>query len=139
MPKDLSIGGGILVAGENAASREVTVDFHKSVGAALERSRGPAKLALLFHRGFEALEVQQQAPLLRKLARQVQREAVGIIKAEDIVAGQSLLAPGQYLFHRSIEPVQSGGNCLLEVLLFVADGLFDEVPTFHKLGIMCRP
>ena len=119
-PDDLRLGHQVGVAEERGAARGVE---HGAVGravgvAVLVRGGvglGPA--ALLGHQRAEALLVDGQPGLGGHLQREVDREAVGVVQLERLVAGQlgGARLPGRG--GRAFEDLRAGGERLEEGLL----------------------
>src|SRR5450756_713170 len=85
---------GLLVADELALEARLVRELGRAhVPAA---GTGPRALALLLHPLGEALLVDRHAALVRQLAGQLEREAVGVVELEGVLARQ-LLALGQLL------------------------------------------
>ena len=84
-----------------------------------------AALLLLGQRGAEANLVDGEAVVLRDIARQVEREAVGVPQEEGILAGDLGAALLAHLGHEVVEDAQAVDQRAVKALLFLGDGLED--------------
>ena len=94
-PSDVRLAGELLVGAEVGLAERPQVAPHLGVRVAgLLRLRvGLGPLALLLHQAGEALAVDLEALLLRHLQGQVDREAVGVVQLERLVARRASAPP----------------------------------------------
>ena len=86
----------VLVAKELGARRDRRVEIGAVAAGILEGGQRAAGLALLRHRRLEPGVVDFEPFLVREFGREIEREAVGVVEAEDIFARNDplALAPG---------------------------------------------
>lgn len=130
--------GGLGVAEEGhvlaALGEQAVVQGGIGVPGLLGGGVGTGTLALLLHRGAEALLVHRQAHLVRHLQGEVDGEAVGVVQAEGILPGQGAAT---LLLQRTgdlIEDPGAGGEGTAERLLLGVDRLADAL----ELGAQLR-
>ena len=103
-------------------------------GRAELRGRASA-LALRLQRLAIAGHVDGHAVLHRQILGQIQREAVGVPEAEDLVTGQLAPALGLELSYPLLQHGQSDVQGTQEALLLVMDGVEDELGAIADLAV----
>ena len=92
-------------------------------------------LPLDFHGFFEAFFIDRHSLLFQDLLRQIQRESVGIIKFERILAIQGLFPLFLCLRHHIGQNGQSLINGLVKLLFFLGNYLEDKFLFLFQFGI----
>ena len=121
--------------------RRRALDVDAALDGAVDR-RGPRPRALLLHALLEARLVDAQARLGRHLARQVEREAVGVVQQERVLGADALavllaralddlLEHLRALLERAVEALLLGAQPLLHEVALLRDA---RVEVAHQLG-----
>ena len=88
---------------------------------------GPSQFSLLLQRGHEALFVHSEPPLFGHVPRQIQGEAIGVVELESLVPRNHSLSPRDQAINQIIQQIKPHIQRALKTLLFLSDGLQDEL------------
>src|SRR5690606_32079237 len=108
---------------EEDGRRERARDIRGQGRLAVELARRARAFALLLHRRLEARHVDRQAALARDVRGEVDREAVGIVQAECVGAGNGIAG----LARDILEHLHALLEGLAETLLFGLERALDEL------------
>ncbi len=114
--------------------QKTAVDFQLLPHLQGELLSGPSPFSLLLQRGHEAFFVHGESPLFGHVPGQVQREAVGVVQLESLVARNHGRSPRAQVSYQVIKQSQPHVQRALKALLLLGDGLQDELPPGLQLG-----
>src|SRR6266852_9560589 len=92
-----------------------------------ESSCCPAALLLALHSLLKCRDVHAETMFSRHLLRKLEREAVRIVQLKSFFARDDALVALLQIFEQRVEQVQTGIECLAELLLLQAQNLHDTV------------
>ena len=134
-PLDLGVAGHGFIARKLAlAVGKLQFLLHPG-GAALAQVIVPGALFLLLHEGLEALQVNGNALFLYDFPGQVDGEAVGVVKAESVLAGNSADFIGGSLVHQVGQHVHALADGGVEGFFLVFHDLLDILRFFGQLRV----
>ena len=90
---------------------------------------------LFFHVGFKACNVDGEILFRDNILRQVNRESIGIIQLEDILAAQSMTVISSNLVHQLTQQVKTLADGLVKSLFLIVDNLFDIACLLGQLRV----
>ena len=90
---------------------------------------------LLFYRLFKALLINRKPLLLQNLDGQVNRESIGVIKAERVLAGKGLLPLPYHLLLHLLQDGKPLVDGLVKLLFLFRNHLKDKVLLLLKLRV----
>src|SRR5690606_14973135 len=126
---------GLGVTEELGTRPDLRVEVGAIAALRLEGGAGAAGLALAVHGDTEAVLIDGEALLGGHLGGELQREAVSVVEAEGLLAGDDLLALLQQLGGEGLETVDAHRDGAAEARLLVGDDLQDLVLALAQLRI----